>query len=177
MTPIQEKKFNTMLTLADHDFKKALNSFAFFKLHSKEISEELVQDTFIKTWNYLVKGGKIVLMKAFLFHILNDLIVDQYRKHKTISLNAILEKGFEPNTSNNNERLFNIIDGKALFLLIRCLPEKYRKIMDMKYIQFLSINEMSLITGQTKNTVTVQASRGLEKLKLLYNRSYRTCTA
>jgi DNA-directed RNA polymerase specialized sigma24 family protein len=38
----------------------------------------------------------------------------------------------------------------------------------MKYIQHLSIEEMSAITGQSKNVITVQAHRGLAKLKTLY---------
>jgi len=32
-------------------------------------------------------------MRAFLYHILNDLIVDEYRKHKASSLTLLMEKG------------------------------------------------------------------------------------
>ena len=41
--------------------------------------------------------------------------------------------------------------------------------MRMKYNQDLSLTEMSLITGQTKNAMAVQLHRGLEKLKVLYD--------
>lgn len=127
-----------------------------------------MQSTFIKTWGYLVKGGKIDLMRAFLYHILNDLIVDEYRKRKTTSLDVLAEKGFEPSI-DYSRRLFNILDGKAALLLINQLPEKYQKIMNMRYVQDLSLKEMSTTTKQTKETIAVQLFRGLEKLKLLYN--------
>jgi DNA-directed RNA polymerase specialized sigma24 family protein len=39
----------------------------------------------------------------------------------------------------------------------------------MRYIQDLSLQEISLITGQSKNAVAVQIHRQLEKLKLLYD--------
>ncbi len=107
-------------------------------------------------------------MKAFLYHILNNLIVDQYRKHKTTSLDVLLEKGVEPSAGNSG-RLFNILDGKAALLLIARLPEAYQKVMRMRYVQDLSLAEMSLITGQSKNTIAVRIHRGLEKLKVLYN--------
>jgi RNA polymerase sigma-70 factor (ECF subfamily) len=136
-------------------------------VHNHETGEDLVQDTFMKTWKYLVKGGKIDTMKAFLYHILNNLIVDEYRKHKPTSLDVILEKGFEPSV-DNTENLLNFLDGRAAMLLIYSLPEKYRKIMRMRYMQDLSIKEISLIAGQSKNTVTVQLHRGLKKMKLLY---------
>lgn len=32
-------------------------------------------------------------MKAFPYHVLNNLIVDEYRKRKTASLDDLLEKG------------------------------------------------------------------------------------
>jgi len=39
----------------------------------------------------------------------------------------------------------------------------------MRYLEDLTIGEMATITGQTKNSLTVQLHRGLEKLKVLYN--------
>ncbi len=167
MTPKQKKEKQEVLTVAHHDYEKGLKARAFFKVHNKAVGEDLVQNTFMKTWMYLVKGGKIDTMKAFLYHILNNLIIDQYRKRKNTSLDALIEKGFEPSTGNS-ERLMNVLDRKAASLLIYRLPETYRKVMKMKYIQNLSISEISILTGQTKNTVTVQLHRGLEKLKSLY---------
>jgi RNA polymerase sigma factor (sigma-70 family) len=108
-------------------------------------------------------------MKAFLYHVLNGLVIDEYRKHKAISLDTLIEeKGFEPSI-DDSDKLLNILDGKTALLLIERLPEKYKKAMHMRYIQLLSLKEMSLITGETKNTIAVQIHRGLEKLKLLYN--------
>lgn len=167
MTPTQEKERKQILTVAHHDYEKALNSYALFKVSDRALGEDLVQDTFMKTWKYLVKGGKIDVMKAFLYHVLNNLIVDEYRKHKTTSLDVMVEKGFEPSV-DHRERLFNALDGKALIPLILRLPEKYRKVMRMRYVQDLSLKEMSLITGQSRNAMAVQTHRGLEKLKILY---------
>jgi RNA polymerase sigma-70 factor (ECF subfamily) len=166
----QEKRHQAVLTAAHHEFGKGLNAHAFFKIHSHEMGEDMVQDTFMKTWKYLVKGGKIEMMKAFLYHILNNLIVDEYRKRKTSSLDVLIEKGYEPGT-DYSERLVNSLDGKAALLLIQHLPERYQKVMRMRYVQDLTLKEMSLITGQSRNTIAVQLHRGLAKLKQLYNRT------
>lgn len=156
------------MTVAYHDHRLGLNARAFFKINDKSIGEDLVQDTFMKTWKYLVKGGKIDIMKAFLYHVLNHLIVDEYRKHKPASLEVMFEKGFEP-SNDDSEHIHTSIDGKAsLLLLIKRLPEKYQKIMNMRYVRMLSLKEISLITGQTRNALAVQAHRGLAMLKALY---------
>lgn len=168
MTSKQETQRQLLLTSAYRSYQKGLNSYAFFKVHNHETGVDLVQDTFMKTWKYLVKGGNIDMMKAFLYHVLNNLIVDEYRKNKTTSLDVLIEKGYEPKV-DHTERLLNVLDGKAALLLIQRLPERYRKVLRMRYVQDLSLKEMSLITGQSKNTMAVQVHRGLEKLKLLYN--------
>jgi RNA polymerase sigma-70 factor (ECF subfamily) len=172
MTLQQTLNLKEILNVAHHDYERGLTVRAFFKLQDQAMSEDLVQDTFTKAWTYLAKGGEILLMKAFLYHILNDLIIDEYRKHKTVSLDTLLEKGFEPSI-DPSVSLFNILDGKAALLLIQRLPKTYRRVMHMRYIQDLSIKEMSLITGQSKNTITVQAHRGLVLLKLLKSPSLR----
>ena len=168
MTTEEEKEQNIIFTAAHQDYEKKLILHAFFKMHDQAMGEELVQDTFMKTWSYLVKGGKIDTMKAFLYHILNNLIVDEYRKHKTVSLDILLEKGFEPST-HDSDRIVNFLDGKDAILLIQRLPKTYQKAMQMRYIEDLSLEEIAFATGKTKNTVAVQLHRGLEKLKLLYS--------
>jgi len=170
MTPKQKIEREGVLTAAHRDHARGMNSYAFFKTHNHTTGEDLVQDTFVKTWGYLVRGGEIDLMKAFLYHILNQLIIDEYRKHKTSSLDVLIEKGFEP-SFDHSERISNTLDGKAALLLIQYLPAKYEKVMRMRYAQDLSLKEISLITGQSRNAVAVQAHRGLAKLKILYNRT------
>jgi RNA polymerase sigma factor (sigma-70 family) len=155
------------MTEAHNDFEKRLKTRAMFKIHDASLSEDLVQITFMKTWNYLAKGGKVDVMKAFLYHVLNGLIIDEYRKHKPTSLDTLLEKGFNP-SFDDTDRLINTLDGRGALLLIDKLPEKYQKVMHMKYIQGLSTGEMALITNQTKNTIAVQAHRGLIELRALY---------
>ncbi len=167
MTPKQKKQSEDELNRAHQSYEKGMNSYVYFKIHNHETGQDLVQDTFIKTWRYLVKGGKIELMKPFLYHVLNHLIVDEYRKRKNTSLDSLLEKGYEPKV-DPSERLFNIIDGKSAMLLVKNLPLKYQNIIKMRYNQGLSLKEISIITGQTRNAVAVQVHRGIAKLRKLY---------
>jgi RNA polymerase sigma-70 factor (ECF subfamily) len=169
MTLKERAGHEIILNQAHLDYGSGLNKYSYYKIHDHAMSEDLVQDTFMKTWNYLIKGGKIDTLKGFLYNVLNNLIVDQYRKqnHKMDSLDLLIEFGFEP-SSSDSERLFNVFDGKSAVLLIKDLPETYQKVMQMRYMQDLSLKEMSDITGQTKNTIAVQLNRGLDKLKSLY---------
>lgn len=143
-----------------------LTKHAIYKTNDADLGEDLVQATFLKTLLYLRRGGKIHTMRAFLNHILKDLITDEYRKRKNTSLDTLLEKGFEIGI-DDSERQINTFDGKQIVALINELPAKYRVVMRMRYMQDLSLKEMSLLTGQTQNTIAVQSHRGLKKLRAI----------
>lgn len=160
--------YNDTLVDVYSTYRNSLSAYALAKTNNKTLSEDLVQDTFTKTWKYLVRNGKIVNMRALLYHILKQLIIDEYRKHnKPASLDDLLEKGFEP-SKDDYERIFDISDGKKVVQMIRQLPKKYQIVIHMRYVQELPLKEMSLLTNQSLNTVAVQCHRGLEKLKTIY---------
>ncbi|MFZ2149628.1 MAG: RNA polymerase sigma factor [Minisyncoccia bacterium] len=170
MTIQQEIKLKMLLSEAHNSYSKELKARAFYKVNDHSLSEDLVQKTFMKTWNYLVKGGRIETMKAFLYHILNNVIIDEYRKHKATSLDVMVEKGYEPSIDYTSS-IVNLLDGQVAVILIEKLPEKYQKVMRMRYVEDLSLEEISARTGQSRNTIAVQVHRGLEALKSIYKES------
>jgi len=179
MTPRQKAvKLDTeqrgTMTDAHNSFNKGLNSYASYKVNNRALGQDLVQDTFIKTWAYLVKKGKINGMRAFLYHVLNNLIVDEYRKqkYKAISLDSLLEDGYSPSI-DDSARLFDIIDGRVVIPLILELPEVYQVVMRMRYIQDLTLKEIALLTGQSENTISVRVHRGIRRLRVLYDARQR----
>ena len=91
MDPIKRQIF----VHAYQDHHRALLRRSFFKISDQALADDLVQNTFLKTWEYLVRHGSIDSMKAFLFHVLNNLIVDEYRKKKPVSLDILTEKGLQ----------------------------------------------------------------------------------
>lgn len=158
---------DALLALAHRDYGQALNLHSYFRLNDRALSNDLVQETFVKTWTYLAKGGKIDAMKAFLYHVLNNLIVDEYRKKKALSLDAMLDVGFEPQ-NKPRKSISDEIDDNAVVALVKRLSEKQQKIIRMRYVQDLSLEEIAILTKQSKNTVAVQIHRAVEKLKLVH---------
>jgi RNA polymerase sigma-70 factor (ECF subfamily) len=166
ISKITLNKIKSDMTEASLSHQKDLSKHALYKTNNIDLSNDLVQSTFLKALLYLQKGGKIDTMRIFLNHIMHDLIVDEYRKRKTTSLDTLLQLGFDP-SFDDTQRNMNILDGRKIVLLIDKLPMKYQEIMRMRYLQDLSPTEIAKLTGQSKNTVAVQSYRGLKKLKVL----------
>ncbi len=165
----QELELNIVLATAYSDYSKSLHAFVLRKLSNCSTGEDLVQQAFLKTWLYLKRGGKIISMKAFLYRIVNNLIIDEYRKHKIVSLESLLEEGYQ--VVDYDTPPGHVLDKKSALALIDHLPPRYKKIMHMRYRDDLSLDEISKMTRKSKNNISVQLHRSTEKLKQLYNLS------
>lgn len=156
-----------ILIKAYKDHEQSLLKRSFFKVSDQDLADDLVQTTFLKTWEYLQKHEDIEHIRGFLFHVLNRLIIDEYRKKKTTSLDLLLEGGLQIEI-DESEKLMNQIDGRTAMLLIPLLDEKYEKVLKLSFEEERTIAEIAEATKQPNNTVVVQIHRGLKKLAILY---------
>src|SRR5438105_4028659 len=89
-------------------FKEAYDShsggifrYILFKIDNREKALDLLQETYMKTWLHMSRGEKLQNIRAFLYKVASNLIIDEYRKrgkkdYMTDSLDGMSEGGFEP---------------------------------------------------------------------------------
>lgn len=151
------------------DYANALFRRGYFKLSNRDLSKDLLQDTFMKTWQYLKDGGTISDMRSFIYRTHSNLIIDQYRKKKTQSLDELHDSKGIDFGENNVESLYNKIDGEKAIELLNKLPSEYKDVIFMRYVEELTIAEIASLTGESANNVSVRIHRGLEKAKKLFS--------
>ena len=155
---------------ACEEYSDALFRYSFYKISDREAAKDLVQETYAKTWSYLAKGGEeIKNMRAFFYRTLNNLIIDEYRKKKTISLDQMAEAGFDPEW-NNPENQEDKLDGEKAIAMLRHIPPMYQEVIFMRYVEDLTLKEIASITGESENAVAVKVHRGLKKVKKVYDK-------
>lgn len=169
--PAQEKAYlEAFETYSDPLFRHA-----FFRLSNRDRALELTQETFLKAWDYVQGGGEVQQFKSFLYRILNNLIVDEYRKHKQSSLDEMLENDtgeLERRLSEGDVReTEESLDQETLLEEIRTripeLPDAYREAITMRYIDGFTPKEIAAMIGVSENVVSVRLHRGTLKLKAL----------
>ena len=166
MNDTEQKNMEFMKTY--DDFSDNIFRHIYFRVYNRERAMELMQDTFMKTWNYISKGGKIINLKAFLYKTANNLVIDEFRKKKEESLEALEEQGINPKIENKEEIETKIESDKVKRVLSQ-LEDKYGRVITMKYIDELSIKEIAEVTGETENNVSVRLNRGLKQLRQILN--------
>jgi len=150
--------------------------FCLFKLTNRELAKDVTQDTFMKAWIYISKGGEIQNMKALLYKTATNLVIDEYRKQdrrkgKQESLDVLHDEGFEP-SFDDTQSLVDQIDGAEALALVASIPVPYGEAVFLRYVQDLSIAEIVELTGESDNTVSVRIHRGLAKLKEIYEQRH-----
>ncbi len=159
-------------------FEKAFSAYAdelfrhaFFHVSDRERAADLVQDAFLRAYGY-AKGSDIANMRAFLYMTLRHLIIDEYRKKKSVSLDAMLEKEdvgdtLVPATEDELEAATERLDGARAVALMGKLPPQYAEVLALRYLDGLTIAEIADRLDLTQNLVSVRIHRALKSLKTL----------
>ena len=150
---------------------------AYFRLSDRERAYDLVQDAFLKTWDHVSRGEEVRNYKAFLYRILHNLIIDEYRKKKSGSLDALLEDETRAASTEalmaegSLEEAMGTLDERALveqvLSKLPLLPPPYREILTLRYVDGLEIGDIASMLSITENVVSVRIFRALSKLRTL----------
>lgn len=150
------------------EWSDAIFRHCWFKIGDREKAKDLMQETFTKSWQYISQGTKVNNLRSFLYRVANNLIIDEYRKKKELSLDRLMVDGFEPGFDELSSAEHRM-DAKFVLEVINKLDEKYSEVILMRYIDELSPKEIADATGESENNVSVRIHRGLKQLKEILN--------
>ncbi len=162
MDSIEEKFIQACDANAD-----ALFRYSLFKVSDRDLAKDLVQETFLRAWNHVAQGESVDNFKAFFYRVLGNIIIDQYRKKKAISLDSLTDTGFDIKVDEGG-RIADMIDGKMALEVIGRIPEKYREVIFMKYVQDMTNQEIAEFLKETENSISVKLHRGIKKIKEIF---------
>lgn len=163
----QEERF----LAAFDEYGDALFRHAFLRISDREKAIDVVHDTYTKIWSYIRNGHEIESFRPFLYKVLNNLIIDEYRKTKESSLDALFDQeGIDEGTfselsENTVESLAATIDGRQAFDLLNNLPDEYREVIILRFVDGLGPKEIAALVEESENIVSVRIHRGLKMLR------------
>ena len=163
----QEERF----LKAFEDYGDALYRHASLRISDRERAVDLVHDTYTKVWSYVRNGHEVDQFRPFLYKVLNNLIIDEYRKVKESSLDALFEiegvdeGSFDELSESTTEALAATLDGRKAFEMLEEIPDAYREVIILRFIDELGPKEISELIEESENVVSVRLHRGLQMLR------------
>jgi len=167
-------------------FVDALYNTAYRMTRNSEDAEDLVQETYLKAYRYYDKFEEGTNFKAWLFKIMKNTFINNYRKKQqapALSDFADIEESFESQVSEETARqiknpeeefLENVLDEDVQRALDK-LPPDYRMVVILADLEDFSYKEIADILDCPVGTVMSRLYRGrklLEKALLKYARKH-----
>lgn len=147
---------------------------AFYRLGSKELAEDLVSEVFIRVWEFLADPTKkIENLRAFLYRIANNLIIDRYRGKGRQPI--LIDEDLENILGDEGEwekDLGRRMEFEEVLKSLGKLPEATRELLIWRYIDELDIGEIVELSDKTKNAVYVALHRALREMRTLLKNDY-----
>jgi RNA polymerase sigma-70 factor (ECF subfamily) len=164
-------------TLIKNDFEScyemeadSIYRFCLVRVSNQELAKDLTQETFTRMWQTMCKGAKIINSRAFLFAVAHRLIIDWYRKKKTVSIEADEESETGLCDYLSNESYLDIeskAEARHLIEMLKKIRPPNRQALYLRYVEDLSPPEISKILKISTDAVSVRINRGINELKKL----------
>ncbi|MBK8954209.1 MAG: sigma-70 family RNA polymerase sigma factor [Saprospiraceae bacterium] len=153
---------------------EALHTFAFHLSFNEEDAADLVQETFLKAFRFIDKFEEGTNAKAWLFKILKNAYINQYRKesrqpsfvdYEEVNVYQEEEEGLGSSYYDLREDIFDQMMGDEVSGALNALPEEFRTVIWLCDIEDFSYEEIAKIIEVPIGTVRSRLFRARNMLK------------
>lgn len=140
---------------------------AFAILRNAEDAEDIIQDAYCKLWDDRKKLVNILKPEAYCVTLVKHLCLDFLRSPKSARNNGNIDDyDFQDETAAVENNIENREMIKQVKSIIRGLPEKQQRVLNLRGFGDCSPEEIETITGESAIHVRVLLSRARNTLKM-----------
>lgn len=141
-----------------------------------ELTNDLLQELFVKLWHKRKQIGILSNVKAYFFAASRAMAINHFRKIK--SQNSQLEHFTQPDADSSHEDILVSAEEDRhlkykMELALNTLPARQREIIHLKYYQGMEYQKIAEVTGIRYQSVINHVFRGLQTLRAEF-RPYET---
>ena len=151
-------------------YLKLIYNFVYKNVGSEANAEDITQEVFVKVWKNLKKFDQNKSFKPWIFQIAKNTSIDFLRKRKTIPFsNFENDKGQNPLVENIASAPSNLMeslsDKKILASVMQNLPDKEKRLLELRHYEGMSFREISERLKESANTIKSRYRRSIINLR------------
>ncbi|MBL0745603.1 RNA polymerase sigma-70 factor [Chryseolinea lacunae] len=147
-------------------FEQKILLYVFRLTRSHEVAEEILQDTFIKLWEYRENLDVTLSFSAFVYKIAKNRILNYLRANTTrVALKKEYSLSMVTSGNATEEQIFFDEYVRIADRAIDCLPPQRKSIFKMSRNEGKSYEEIAVALGISKNTVRLQIVQSLKDIR------------
>lgn len=138
--------------------------FCYLKVSSKEVAEDISQETFTRFWQALREGTVMRSERALLYTIARNLVIDWYRKKKESSLDVLAEDGREF-AGDGAPEVMRTAEMQEALRAVDALDEASKEAVLLRFVEGLTPQEIGRLSGESANVISVRLNRAMKKVR------------
>lgn len=171
-----EKAFDGLISR----YIRPVYAFVLSMTHDVPMAEDIVQDTCVKAWKHLESFDNSKSFKTWIFAIAKNTAYDALKKKKALPFSAFAEDDEDEGHESWADRIADqgplpdelLMREDAAHLLgekLSGLPEDFRRILELRYREDFSLNEIAEILGEPYNTIKSRHGRAIRSLRKAFS--------
>ncbi|GAB0156270.1 hypothetical protein CHRYSEOSP005_15340 [Chryseobacterium sp. Alg-005] len=161
----------------------SLYSFVFARTRDKEISEELLQNLWVKVLENTdtIQTDESESAKGYLLRYLHYRVIDYYNTSKKISATISIDEFDFPDPEITDTEYFEILENNEISTLLTMIDEVVsqlspieQKVYDMRIRKNMSVPETAEALGLSNKTVSNKLSKALGEIRDQLNPEYES---
>jgi RNA polymerase sigma factor (sigma-70 family) len=155
-------------------YKRPLLGFFVGMLRDKELSEDLVQNTFARILKYRHLFREEGDFRTWMFHIARNVKNDHFKKKRVEQVPVDIWTERIGHLETRSEEIKQEEELEMLSIAMDRLSEDKREVLLLSKYQEKKYREIGLILGCTQGAVKVKVFRALQELKSVYQQLEKT---
>jgi RNA polymerase sigma-70 factor (ECF subfamily) len=157
-------------------YHKPLFIYAISLINDNDSAEDIVQNVFLKTWEYRMRLNPDYAIKSFLYKTTYNEFINQYHKTKAVStLERTFIEGLDEAVDKNNTELLNrkiaLIDEVINVLPNKCketfLLSKKEGLTNIEIAEYMNVS-IKTVEGQLTKAYKILRNKLTTKMKTIF---------
>lgn len=153
-------------------FKEKIYKFIFFRVSHKELAEDIMSDTFVKAWLKITDINTPKALSSWLFQVAKNNIIDYYRLKKAPIIPIEDVADMLPDSDSPVDTVNLTMEHKKLLELMEYLSQDQQTLLQYRFFEDLTNEEIASIMNKTEVWVRVSQHRAIAKLQQLLHKRY-----
>lgn len=144
--------------------------FVFGFVNSRKDAEDITQEVFFKVWKNLKTYKADFSFKTWIYKIAKNTVFDFLRKKMKKEPDVEIEHAEDLSDEKplQDDVFLEKLQAEQLKNAMLKLPEKYKSVLHMRYIEDMAFKDISEIMSVSLDTIKTWHRRGLDKIKSFF---------
>jgi len=139
--------------------------------YSQENAEDVLQETFVKTYRNINSFDPTLKFSSWIYRIAHNEAISYWRKHKKSDKDISLDKdengliNILAGGENSDDEVIINEQREKIEKVLHDMPDNYREVLELRYLDEKSYEEISDILQKPVGTVSAMINRAKQKFK------------